>query len=314
MSKLDEKQVEKAHKSAAGQKDKAFEEWVSQSVLDETAELVNGLENTPDLNDIEPSEEMFQKIVGIANERGLLAEDETTYDETEDLDDEEIELSDNIIKPGMRRKNQENESTSKEKVINHFSRKYFVIKWVAMVAVTLVGVFGISMSSQANRTFVMQKVNQLMGNNMETVINNTNEIMKSDTTEEVDRKKVEEVLKIKVPVLYYLPDNVQYKGYEIDEEAQTFIIEYLCENESIFLIAMANPKGASGIYKNDFGKKIEDICSELSNINAELWEIDEPEDKRPTYVAQWEYENTFYEIVGKTDEDEMREIAKNIMY
>lgn len=89
MSKLDEKQVEQAHKSAAVQKDKAFEEWVSQSVLDETAEMVNGLENDPDLDDFEPSEELFQKIVGIANERGLLAEEET-----DDVHMDKIDLSD----------------------------------------------------------------------------------------------------------------------------------------------------------------------------------------------------------------------------
>ena len=91
-------------------------------------------------------------------------------------------------------------------------------------------------------------------------------------------------------------------------------MEYLCENESIFLIALANPKDASGIYKNDFGKKIDVIGSELSDVNAELWKIDEPEDKKPTYVAQWEYKNTFYETVGKINEEEMIEIVKNIMY
>lgn len=92
MSKLDEKQIEKTHKSAAGQEDKAFEEWVSQRVLDETAEMINGLENGPDLDDFEPSEELFQKIVGIAKERGLLAEDdETTEDEADEIV-EKIEL------------------------------------------------------------------------------------------------------------------------------------------------------------------------------------------------------------------------------
>ena len=94
MSKLDEKQIEKTHKSAAGQEDKAFEEWISQRVLDETAEMINGLENDPDLDDFEPSEELFQKIVGAAKERGLLAEaDETAEDETEE-DVVKIELSD----------------------------------------------------------------------------------------------------------------------------------------------------------------------------------------------------------------------------
>ena len=44
-----EKQIEKTHKSAAGQEDKTFEEWVSQRVLDETADMINGLEKRPGL-------------------------------------------------------------------------------------------------------------------------------------------------------------------------------------------------------------------------------------------------------------------------
>lgn len=312
MSKLDEKQVEQAHKSAAVQKDKAFEEWVSQSVLDETAEMVNGLENDPDLDDFEPSEELFQKIVGIANERGLLAEEEQ-----EDVDAEITELSDNVKQDDSDKKEHRfrNDFHRKNRIkASYFPRKRLITKWAAMIAVTLLGVFGVSMSSQANRTFVMQKANQLLGNNMGTVVNNTNEIIKSDTTEEADRNKVEDILEIKVPVLFYLPDNVKYWGYEVDEKAKTALIKYKYDKESIFLVVMANPKDASGIYKNDYGDKTEEIISDLSSVKVELWEINDPEDEKPTYVAQWEYMNTFYELVGKIDKSEMVEIIRNIMY
>ena len=145
MSKLDEKQIEKTHKSAAGQEDKAFEEWISQRVLDETAEMINGLENDPDLDDFEPSEELFQKIVGVAKERGLLAEaDETAEGETDkivekiELSDEKKEkiVADNIpIKKGIR-------SDEKGKVVEFTHRRRMAVKWVAMIAVTLLGVFG----------------------------------------------------------------------------------------------------------------------------------------------------------------------------
>lgn len=317
MSKLDEKQIEKTHKSAAGQEDKAFEEWISQRVLDETAEMINGLENDPDLDDFEPSEELFQKIVGVAKERGLLAEaDETAEDETDKIV-EKIELSDGEIEEKYSKKKHKYDDISdriNDNVIVNSSHKRLAIKWAAMIAVTLLGVFGVSMSSQANRTFVMQKANQLLGNNMGTVVNNTNEIIKSDTTEEDDRDTIENTLDIQVPVLFYLPDNVKYWGYEIEEKAQTALIKYEYDKESIFLVTMANPKDASGIYKNDYGKKIADISSDLSNVNVELWEINDPEDAKPTYVAQWEFKNSFYELVGKIDESEMNEIIKNIMY
>lgn len=317
MSKLDEKQIEKTHKSAAGQEDKAFEEWVSQRVLDETAEMINGLENDPDLDDFEPSEELFQKIVGIAKERGLLAEDDETTEDEADGIVEKIELSDDELEEKYIKKNpkyKDNSDGISENVVVKSPRKRFVIKWAAMIAVTLLGVFGVSMSSQANRTFVMQKANQLLGNNMGTVVNNTNEIIKSDTTEEDDRDTIENALDIQIPVLFYLPSNVKYWGYEIDEKAQTALIKYEYDKESIFLVTMANPKDASGIYKNDYGNKIRDIRSDLSNIKVELWEINDPEDEKPTYVAQWEFRNSFYELVGKIDESEMDEIIKNIMY
>ena len=35
--------------------------------------------------------------------------------------------------------------------------------------------------------------------------------------------------------------------------------------------------------------------------------------KKPTYIADWEYKNSYFEIVGKITEEEIREIVENIM-
>ncbi len=70
------------------------------------------------------------------------------------------------------------------------------VKWVAMLAVTLLGVFGVSMSSQANRTFVMQKVDEILDNGKNTVVNNSGKTIQDDNKdEEVIEKKSKKSLK-----------------------------------------------------------------------------------------------------------------------
>ena len=299
MSKLDEKQIEKTHKSAAGQEDKAFEEWVSQRVLDETAEMINGLENDPDLDDFEPSEELFQKIVGIAKERGLLAEDDETTEEIRGLKTTYFESKTKAVKNSKKNP----------------PRRHIAVKWVAMIAVTFLGIFGVSMSSQANRTFVMQKVDDVLGKDeVNTKVNNTGNVVKSEEEENQDIESIEDALDIQLPVLLYLPDKMNYLGYEIDEEAQTAYIEYEYNAEILHLIVFANYKEASGISKNDKGTKIDTVESDMLPLKAELFKVEEKGDIEPTYLLQWEYQNNFFEFIGKIQENEMREIFKNLFY
>ena len=80
------------------------------------------------------------------------------------------------------------------------------------------------------------------------------------------------------------------------------------------MMVFANYKDASGIYKNDKGSRLNDVHSELADIDIELWEVFEEGDKKPTYIAQWDYKNSFYEIVGKIHEDEMKNILEKIVY
>lgn len=314
MSKLDEKQVEQAHKSAAVQKDKAFEEWVSQSVLDETADMVNGLENDPDLDDFEPSEELLQKIVGIANERGLLAEEETAEEETDDVRVEKIEFSDDQAKIKVIEYNDKSSNNiylrdEKNKYV--FSKRRKFINVAAGIAI-VISVFGISMKSEANRTFVMQKVDEVFGNGNNTVINNSSDTLQDTSNEDEDKRVISDILELKLPTFFYVPDDMEYTDYSIDKEAQIAYLRYSYKGESVCLIVMANYKNAVGTFKNDKAEKIEDINSDLAPITVELWRIEEEGDLKPTFSAKWENQNALFEIVGKFEEKDIREIVQNI--
>ena len=314
MSKLDEKQVEQAHKSAAVQKDKAFEEWVSQSVLDETADMVNGLENDPNLDDFEPSEELLQKIVGIANERGLLAEEETAEEETDDVRVEKIEFSDDQAKIKVIEYNDKSSNNiylrdEKNKYV--FSKRRKFINVAAGIAI-VISVFGISMKSEANRTFVMQKVDEVFGNGNNTVINNSSDTLQDTSNEDEDKRVISDILELKLPTFFYVPDDMEYTDYSIDKEAQIAYLRYSYKGESVCLIVMANYKNAVGTFKNDKAEKIEDINSDLAPITVELWRIEEEGDLKPTFSAKWENQNALFEIVGKFEEKDIREIVQNI--
>ena len=61
-----------------------LEYWVSDQVLKETEELIKDLENDPDLDKFEPTDELFERIVKEACERGLLTEDDAEDENKED--------------------------------------------------------------------------------------------------------------------------------------------------------------------------------------------------------------------------------------
>ena len=61
-----------------------LEYWVSDQVLKETEELIKDLENHPDLDKFEPTDELFERIVKEARERGLLTEDDVEDESEED--------------------------------------------------------------------------------------------------------------------------------------------------------------------------------------------------------------------------------------
>lgn len=60
---------------------------------------------------------------------------------------------------------------------------------------------------------------------------------------------------------------------------------------------------------------LEEISSDLTdNLQITVIEICDEGDEYPTYLLQWEYKNTYYELFGKISEEEMSNIARKILY
>ena len=184
----------------------------------------------------------------------------------------------------------------------------------AAAVITCFGLFGVSMSTQGGRSYVMDKANEVLGDEKNTEIENSQDRLISDRTEEEARNEIEEKLQVEVPDFLYLPDKVEFDSYEIDDTAQSVYIRYRNGEDYIYFVIQANYINSSGLYRNDEGDCVEKIESDLSNnIEAELWRI-EDEEETPMYLAQWDYKNSYYRISGRITEDEMKKIIQDVMY
>lgn len=272
--------------------------WAEEQFRKEADELVKRLETDDRFDGFEPPEELFQKLVVEARDEGLLEEENTKRLEDETKSTEE--------------KIKENQNTKVVKFFNHRISKKF-LGMTAAAVITCFGLFGVSMSTQGGRSYVMDKANEVLGDEKNTEIENSQDRLISDRTEEEARNEIEEKLQVEVPQFFYLPDKMDFDSYEIDEIAQSVYIKYRKDDIYMYFVIQANYANKSGIYRNDEGECLGMINCDLSEIEAELWKIEEGEEN-PTYLAQWDYKNSYYRISGRMTEDEMKKIIQDIMY
>lgn len=289
-------------------KEEILDQWDPNKDAEEAEEIQRNLEAVPDTEEWNPTEEKFQALMQKARERGFhISSDEEADDHTVDFDDSKKENA--------------KEKTKKETTITYPASRRAAgwwrkkaIQWTAVAAITAIGIFGVSMTSQANRAYVMREVNKVFGNDVNTEIDNV-DVVKSDRTEEYAKDEIENILDIKMPRFFYFPEEMNYDSYIIDEAAHTAIILYTYDEQIVYFLAVANGEGSAVVSQNDSGKKLCDIQNKYtSSLNIELWEIMDEGDGNQTYEIQWNYLNVHYELLGKISEQEITQIAKQIMY
>ena len=321
MSKIKEKNSSAKLRSAEKAKDRKFEQWVQQQFMAEAAAIEKEIDEIPDSEEFEPTEEKFQKLLQRAKEQGSV-HSESDSTQTKVSEDRAKEKNGIITSEKIKSEKLNNEKLNKEpNEANHkrSKRKFAgagekVVKWAAVAAVTVFGIFGVSMTSEANRAYVIETVNNMTGNSTETELDN-DETKDGGLTEEEARENIISALNIEMPRFFYWPLELLYGNCTIDTEAQTAIVQYTDDENSVYLMVISNEKSKSLLATSDLGKKVKNINSEMmEGINLTLWEVLEEGDERPTYILQWEYKNVYYELSGKILETDMEEIAKNIIY
>lgn len=318
MSKIKEQHSSERPESAENTEDQEFDKWVRQQFLEEAEDIEKEIEQIPDSKAWDPTEEKFQELLQKAKKQGTI---QSPADSIQKTDSEEDRDKKNRNKNQKEKLNSEKHDDTKEKVVKKpgqklksFNLRGKVIKWAAAAAVTIFGIFGVSMSSEANRAYIMEKVDRMLGNNTQTEIDN-DEMLARGTTEENAMADIENSLKAEMPQFFYMPDGMKFETYSVDVKAQTAIVQYSYQAQKVYFMIVANIDRSTRLATSDSGNKVGNVSSELTDgLETTIWEVLENEDKIPSYIVQWEYKNSYYEFLGKIPQEEVRNIARNILY
>ena len=172
-------------------------------------------------------------------------------------------------------------------------------------------VFGLSMTSEANRLLLMQTANEVLGTGdlMKTNNGEDRDVVSGD--EDAAREDILNTLHAEVPEFLYLPEGMAYEGYQIVEEIGYATLSYSYQNGYIHLtISNSSTDMSQGSVK----ERKEDL-EEIETLNGKMdFVIKEMEDSKGKYTASWEYKNVAYTLSGEITREELIKILEKISY
>ena len=301
--------------------DEKFRQWLEEEYLKEADAIEESLfdgrkfeDNQDIVEKLSVSRESFYQR---AREEGLLedAADEKAEDEknTEEAVPESMEKK--ILE--FRKNAGVSKDSARDENRNSGKRKHSYVRFgriAGIAGLCLICVFAASMSSEANRKYLVNSVRILSGNDSQFITDNSSDNEHAATEESDAIADIEEKLDVKMPEFYYRPYGMEFYAYEVNSDNFYAKIEYEYENNILFFYIDKQDISAESNISSLKGENrvIEKI--DRDDLNIIIKKVEDGTEKLPTYIASWEYENTVYYLVGKIEIDELKKIVKEMKF
>ena len=301
--------------------DEKFRQWLEEEYLKEADAIEESLfdgrkfeDNQDIVEKLSVSRESFYQR---AREEGLL--EDTADEKAEDEKNTEEAVPESTEKKILEfRKNADvSKDTARDANRNSGKRKHSYVRFgriAGIAGLCLICVFAASMSSEANRKYLVNSVRILSGNDSQFITDNSSDNEHVATEESDAIADIEEKLDVKMPEFYYRPYGMEYINYEIREKTSFSKIEYeYIDNILLFYIDKQNKDVASDISSLNGTEKIIDTI-ERDETDIIIKELRDAEDESFTYAANWTYEGVSYTLSGKIELDELKKIIKYMKF
>lgn len=182
---------------------------------------------------------------------------------------------------------------------------------VGMAVVAVACVFAASMTSEANRTYLVNSVRIWSGDDTKTTVDNDEKNEKANLDEEKAIADIEEKLQVEVPEFYYRPYGMEFLNYTIRDLKSLARIEYKYKtNRIVLLIDKQN---------DDRSSRIKSACGDEQNLivtsnDGTTVEIKQNYDEEPSYSAEWEKNGVTYTLSGKIELEEIKKIIEKMLF
>lgn len=226
---------------------------------------------------------------------------------------EEVSKEANTEKPNTKnRTNTENRMNTKIRTTGGGLHR--LGKVVGMAVVCVACVFAASMTSEANRKYLVNSVRVWSGDDTKTVVDNDDSNEKANVDEDEAIADIKEKLGVEMPIFYWRPQGLNFKSYELKAPLDVARIEYEYEENIIVLYIDKQSSDIASNISSMHGDKQEIIDSEGTDSGIVLEKIENKDDKNSNYVARWYKNNVEYVFSGKIDIEELKKILKNMKF
>ncbi|MBS4967427.1 MAG: DUF4367 domain-containing protein [Lachnospiraceae bacterium] len=297
----------------------------------------------------EEYDDMYLKILGRLKAEGLMQEEHAADSEMEEADigkekvsrvvafedavakkkDETMEKIQVRAEKAMEEKLQkEPEKMTEENVVekvaekntaNHrpakirwFQKKAAKVACICLVAAT--AMFGLSMTSEANRLRLIQTANEVLGTGDLLNADNGEDRAMSAGSEDEARQEIMDTLNVEVPDFYYLPEGMKYMTYELISDVGYAKIHYSYKKGYLYLEisnSLSDMSQSSIKQNQEDGDESEEIETLSGKMNFVIKNI---ENGKEQYTASWKYKNVAYNFYGEISYEELIKILQNISF
>lgn len=301
--------------------DEKFRQWLEEEYLKEADAIEEALfdgrkfeDNQDIVEKLSVSRENFYQR---AREEGLL--EDTADEKAEDEKNTEEAVPESTEKKILEfRKNADvSKDTARDANRNSGKKKhsYMRLGRIAGIAgLCLICVFAASMSSEANRKYLVNSVRILSGNDSQFISYNDDSNENASTKESDAIADIEEKLGVKMPEFYYRPYGMEFIDYEVREGSAYADIEYQYKKDIEVLYIDKQDQFTTSKIRSLNGT--EKVIDEITNngIKIIIKELRDKKDKHITYVATWSSGECTYSWIGKMQIDELKKIVKEMKF
>ena len=301
--------------------DEKFRQWLEEEYLKEADAIEEALfdgrkfeDNQDIVEKLSVSRESFYQR---AREEGLL--EDTADEKAEDEKNTEEAVPESTEKKILEfRKNAgESKDAARDANRNSGKRKHSYVRFgriAGIAGLCLICVFAASMSSEANRKYLVNSVRILSGNDSQFITDNSSD-NEHATTEESDAiADIEEKLDVKMPEFYYRPYGMEFLDYEINENALYAKVEYNYQQNILVFYADKQNEGTASNVRSLNGD--EEIVYDITkgDVKVVIKELKDEKEDKSSYLASLEARDAIYYFSGKIQLDELKKFIEYMKF
>ena len=190
-------------------------------------------------------------------------------------------------------------------------KKHRWIGRLAANAAVLACVFFVGVSTEANRTRIVNVINTWIGNEALGRVNNETDREYVGNEQEKAYADIEDQLGIKSVRFMYELKGMDFDGYVIDSRTKRADMYYTYKDAVLTILMYKEETGtAKGNIKDGNTNDEFEIPSRIGTIKAV--EIEGAMDKK--YMTEFIYDNTYYHIVGEIPKEEFTNLISSIFF